>query len=157
MELDTIQPNITLAFADKDFNVYRKIFGILICIGKRNSLAAFAESNMTDNDLPFKIPVGISQQKAWISERRAFREFSVCELEDFLRVQWSLTAPVFERQGKGTKHYDFDDRAVMPFIEDTETEARSGGFGEVWKVVIHPSHHMLQESVSQHDIMQESR
>lgn len=133
---------------DKIYKRARKIFGILVCIGKGNSMLSFIEHGMTDQELPFEIPQEASLQQTWMSTRESFQGFSLRELDAFSRVQWSFLAPVFYSDKETVNHYDFDSRAVLPFVDDAEFEARSGGFGEVWSVVIHPSHHTLLGSVS---------
>lgn len=143
-----MQCNAASDFADYVYKRARKVFGILICIGKGRFITTFTEHGISDKNLPMDIPKGASQQKIWMSTVGAFRGFSHRELDGFARVQWSFAAPFFAKQEDIIVPYEFDDRVILPFIEDTEHEARSGGFSEVWSVVIHPAHHMLLESVS---------
>lgn len=124
----------------------RKIFAILVCIGKVDLISSFLRESIIDADLPFNIPKGSSQQKEWVSPIEAFEGWSSRELDDFRRVQWYFLAPVFT--GARPQHYELDDNCVMPFIKDTEHEAQSGGFSDVWEVVIHPAHQKLFDSVN---------
>lgn len=125
----------------------RKIFAILVCIGKGKLVSSFLSEGITDADLPISIPKGSSQQKKWITPIETCGGWSSRELDDFSRVQWYFLAPIFTKLR--TQHYELDDNCVMPFIKDTEHEARSGGFSDVWEVVIHPAHQKFFASVSQ--------
>ncbi|KAF4625216.1 hypothetical protein G7Y89_g12953 [Cudoniella acicularis] len=122
----------------------RKIFAILVCIGKGKLVSSFLSEGFTDANLPINIPKGSSQQKKWITPIETFRGWSPRELDDFSRVQWYFLAPIFTRPR--TQHYELDDNCVMPFIKDTEHEAQSGGFSDVWEVVIHPAHQKFFDS-----------
>jgi serine/threonine protein kinase len=125
----------------------RKIFAILVSIGKGSLVSSFLTEGITDANLPINIPKGSSQQKAWITPIKTFGSWSSRELDDFRRVQWYFLSPIFTNAR--TQHYELDDNCVMPFIRDTEHEAKSGGFSDVWEVVIHPAHQKLFDSVSQ--------
>jgi serine/threonine protein kinase len=125
----------------------RKIFAILMSIGKGSLVSSFLNEGITDANLPINIPKGSSQQKEWITPIKSFGSWSSRELDDFRRVQWYFLSPIFTNAR--TQHYELDDNCVMPFIKDTEHEAQSGGFGDVWEVVIHPAHQKLFDSVSQ--------
>jgi len=123
----------------------RKTFGILVSIGKGRLISSFLNEGITDADLPINIPNGASQQKEWIASIKTFGGWPSRELDDFRRVQWYFLAPIFT--SARTQHYELDDNCVMPFIKDTEHEARSGGFSDVWEVVIHPAHQKLFDPV----------
>jgi serine/threonine protein kinase len=125
----------------------RKIFAILVSIGKGSLVSSFLTEGITDANLPINIPKGSSQQKAWITPIKTFGSWSSRELDDFRRVQWYFLSPIFTNAR--TQHYELDDNCVMPFIRDKEHEAKSGGFSDVWEVVIHPAHQKLFDSVSQ--------
>ena len=124
----------------------RKIFAILVYIGKGNLVSSFLSEGITDRDLPINNFEGPSQQKESIPRIKTVGGLSSRELNDFRRVQWYFLAPVFT--SARTQHYEIDDNCVMPFIKDTELEARSGGFSDVWEVVIHPAHQKFFDSVS---------
>jgi hypothetical protein len=118
-----------------------------VSIGKGSLVSSFLNEGITDANLPINIPKGSSQQKAWITPIKTFGSWSSRELDDFRRVQWYFLSPIFTNAR--TQHYELDDNCVMPFIRDTEHEAKSGGFSDVWEVVIHPAHQKLFDSVSQ--------
>lgn len=149
-ELDSMYNNVaTSDLADKVYKKARKVLGVLVCIRKAHSIKNFIIEDITDKLLPLTIPKNPIQQKVWMSRWRAFQDFSPRELNDFAIAQWSFLSPIFSRQMDGEiKHYDFPNGVVLPFIEDEEAEMRSGGFGQVWNVQIHPDHHNFNESVS---------
>ena len=68
------------------------------------------------------------------------REF----IDDIERVQWFFKAPVFVFNLEDVQHYEFHKSTVMPFTKDEENDSiRRGGYGEVWKIEIHPAHQKL--------------
>lgn len=148
----------------------RKVFSILVFIGKGKLILSCLGEGVTDDHLPInflKAPSQTSQGLMPMTRRnsqglmpmmrnndqalkpvKAFEGLSSRELDDFSRVQWYFLAPIFRIDRYQTKHYQLEDNCVMPYVEDTEHEARSGGFSDVWKVVIHSAHHNFLDSVS---------
>jgi hypothetical protein len=150
---DELETNVDVSTSDVPltsnliWKYARKVFAILVCIGKADLISSFLIEGFADDDLPINIPKGSAQQKEWTPPVKTFGGWSSRELDDFRRVQWYFLAPIFI--GDRIEHFELDDNCVMPFIKDTEHEARSGGFSDVWGVVIHPAHHTFSDSVSQ--------
>jgi hypothetical protein len=53
---------------------------------------------------------------------------------------------VFEL-GRSSKHYDLQSGCILPFLEDEEGGRKSGGYGSVWRVKIHPEHQRWSEDL----------
>ncbi|KAI3323108.1 kinase-like protein [Xylariaceae sp. AK1471] len=100
----------------------RRIFGILIVLhGKESYISDFMELDMVDGHLPF------SQQvlKDSIPDIAA----------EFYAAQWEFAAPTFARN---VIHRVLQPDHRLPFI--TNERFTSGGFGEIYKIAIHPHH-----------------
>ena len=67
-------------------------------------------------------------------------------IRQFCERQWLALAPIFELSSSAVRHYNFAPGTIMPFLEGEAL--RSGGFGEVWKVRIHPAHQKLLKSAT---------
>jgi hypothetical protein len=136
-------------YAHQIIDGYRKLFAILIYIRKGPLIFDFIRDQLSDADLPFKIPdMNFGQWKRGMVSG-AFENWSFQEMHDFSRVQWYFFAPSF---GSATaiRHYVFDDNTVLPFIQNTEKSAEVGGFSSVYKIMIHPAHHRFCESLVSH-------
>jgi hypothetical protein len=59
--------------------------------------------------------------------------------ENFDRIQWWMTAPVFEYGG----HYSLDEKTILPYVypSDEDIGEKRGGYSKVYPVCIHPAHH----------------
>jgi hypothetical protein len=67
-----------------------------------------------------------------------FERWSEKEREKFDRIQWWMTAPVFEEK----VHYELDEKTILPFVKfKGEAKLMQGGYSEVYPVRIHPAHH----------------
>lgn len=59
-------------------------------------------------------------------------------------VQWTLLTPVLQKSPNSSGAWPAYDREhILPFID--RTPINSGGFGQVFKIKLHPSHHLAQE------------
>ncbi|EPE24891.1 Protein kinase-like (PK-like) [Glarea lozoyensis ATCC 20868] len=143
------------ALAYKIKSKARKLFAILVQLGKGNIIHDFLEKRIDDNHLPF-----VRSDRADKSDNYKLysRLDSYWQLDctqnwdqdtiiDFAREQWAVDAPVFEAAAE-IHHYDFHDNCILPFIKD---EARGdnvalGGLSSVWEVVIHPAHQKLYKT-----------
>ncbi|KAH8767564.1 kinase-like domain-containing protein, partial [Hyaloscypha finlandica] len=121
-----------------------KLFAILTLIGKCKSILDFMVEGISDIDLPFQLSNTKSSENLLASHNsartiRIFTEWSNWDLQELSRFQWSLLAPVFEL-GHNSKHYDFQSNSILPFVGDDEGSRKTGGYGSVWRVKIHPAH-----------------
>lgn len=114
------------------------------------------DMGITDQELPLRRRTTVANADAkFLVEGKTGKEIPLLEdWEDekrgkFLECQLEMTAPIFERG----KHYNLDDpRANLPFIAAPRVVSK-GGYGEILKREIHPSHHTFwicdKQSVSQ--------
>ena len=59
----------------------------------------------------------------------------------FEQRQWTVLAPFFARSnGKDNSHLELEPEEILPFTSWT-VAADPGGFGQVYRVDIHPDHH----------------
>ncbi|KAK3313300.1 kinase-like domain-containing protein, partial [Apodospora peruviana] len=143
----------------------RTIFAILALIEKVDAIVDFVDQNIHDSDLPFVISNGSSPGTRQLNRKGRdgqLTEISIVSswptfvLEAFNEYQWRLLAPYFTLSTKAKPqilHYRLDDGIILPFIEDDEiSSGDKGGYGEVWKVKIHPAHHnCFQDGASDDD------
>lgn len=136
----------------------QRIFATLVRINKAAWISQFVDENLYDCHLPFFFPSARSEVSC--AYRQDGLDQSVCihlfsnwgefDKESFERYQWEFQAVFFElnldEQQKRPSHHEFQDNAILPFIEDHEREGLdvmpiSGGFSDVWRIKIHPAHH----------------
>jgi hypothetical protein len=137
----------------------RKIFATLVLLGRPAFIQPLLDEGLTDEHLPLSriettdnvhgsLRFNYSLRTCSGRPVKALRIWESHAIEEFLRVQWMFLAPVFDF-GEEIKHYDLPDNCVLPFIEDEErTNAKSGGYSEVWGVRIHPAHQNLYRITS---------
>lgn len=94
-------------------------FLILIYLGEEAAILSFLDAGWTDLCLPM-----ISKTPS---------EFLPPELSLHLRanfetIQWSFLSPEFNRLGE---HLDLDERAILPYLDMSETIIRRGIIGDV--------------------------
>ncbi|KAK1842114.1 protein kinase domain-containing protein [Colletotrichum chrysophilum] len=65
-------------------------------------------------------------------------------LHAFYETQWICLAPFLDFSSENLQVSNLEPAAILPFVElgpEQESSVVRGGFGSVWKVVIHPAHH----------------
>jgi hypothetical protein len=154
---------------------FRKIFALLVLVGAVASIVLFLREDVSDLDLPLhplqphghvgfcrrddhgdptNIPLSCFQKTHWSSLRQCVEQpkWSPVELRNFQNFQWLMLAPFFSKGKHGDiMHYVLQDKHVLPFIgtneiHDTLAE-KTGGFGKVSMVQIHPEHHNFPEEL----------
>lgn len=139
----------------------KKIFAVLVLLGRSADINKFISADVRDRDLPFSADQlkggnrDVESHKATgEGKKKSLPDLSRWPsdaLEEFLNLQWKLMSPYFSGGSRAlstTYHYQLPDNAVLPFVlDDPETSDSkiSGGFGEVRKVNIHPSHHSWKD------------
>lgn len=141
----------------------KKIFAILALIDKLEAIWDFIAEDIYDFHLPFEKQKaqtidGASRKSHFELSRRsdtcasvripirASQSWSGAAVTGFERTQWEVHVPIFflntDKDPK-VRHYRLQESVILPFIEDDEVEHCSGvgGFGDVWRVKFHPSHH----------------
>ncbi|KAK3313292.1 kinase-like domain-containing protein, partial [Apodospora peruviana] len=139
----------------------RKLFALLALSEQVRSVKEFVDCGIHDSDLPFIMEESKSATGPfyllykWHDLRKSdgadsrkpiscFFSWQDSKLENFERNQWQLLAPYFELVGRGyskVEHYNFADKIILPFIEDSSDSSTEGGFSNVWRVKIHRAHH----------------
>ncbi len=118
------------SIVDRIFSGARRIFAILVVLrGQENEILRFLEhesfqKSPLDHRLPF-------------SDRELERIVPEIAIE-FYEKQWEFTAPVFTRS---VDHRHLQASIVLPFLEDKKIG--EGGFGEVFKITLDPTHQDL--------------
>lgn len=142
---------------DSSLTTRRKIFGTLVRINKAAWITHFIDQGLYDSDLPFYFP-NSNEQHGPVTRRTKeghkipinFPRCKHFERESFESWQWEFQAPFFEvtptnGQTRRPLHYSLSDNTILPFTEDYEGKRNgdmiSGGYSDVWRVRIHPSHH----------------
>lgn len=137
--------------AQKVCSSARQLYATLAYIKKGPEICALLNEGISDKDLPFERKPN-SQRKFALYRRtgepiKTLEAWSDKYLEKFDRVQWWMTAPIFEDKG----HHDLDDKTILPFVPldaNIETpEKKQGGYSEVFPVQIHPAHHEFWQSL----------
>ncbi|KAF2630599.1 kinase-like protein [Macroventuria anomochaeta] len=126
-----------------------KLQGILIvlCLMDRpTKIRLFVDSGICDADLPLvecPCPTGAIGAKVLRSKgntQRPYMRFKKpADTEDFLKKQWSVLAWRFPEFDGVVSHKDLEDGMILPYLSHKHV-SRKGGFGDVYKVEIHPDH-----------------
>jgi hypothetical protein len=103
----------------------KKLFAILVVCDTevkklRKKMMSFKQKGISDNSLPLTLSGGKNQKNNYLFENN----------------QWRFLAPVFSDE---KLLLDLKRDSILPFIDVDET-VKSGAFGEVRKVDIHPAH-----------------
>lgn len=139
-----VSPESARKIAEETCRCARQFFAILAYMKKGPDIRSILREGLSDGDLPLKRKEG----SAFVLERKngepvdAFKKWEDRYLEKFDRIQWWMTAPVFEQR---EKLYELDENTVLPFIDDGHWEQKQGGYSDVFRVCIHPAHHRFWE------------
>jgi hypothetical protein len=123
-----------------DMPCFRKIFAILLFMGRPRKIWSFVKERVSDADLPLQD--GIFE----LRRRGKTQPPLKClkkpnDISQFLMYQWWVLAPFFcELESGIVSHYKVSENQVLPFICWGNT-GRQGGSAEVHKASIHPDHH----------------
>ena len=111
-----------------------RIFGILVLIGQPESILMFIQDDgHRQLCLDDKLPFGLEKLQEILSDDIVKRQFD--------EKQKEFTVPIFDRSAIPR---DFKGYTTLPFIEDDHIG--SGGFGNVYKIKISPSHQLYDLS-----------
>lgn len=126
------------------FERYSKLFVILLLIDRLNCIYDFIDAETDDSHLPFqKMGHGFFSKQNPDLQIQCTKDWSWAAIREFSSRQWSLNAPIFEKDG----HYVLDNNDIMPFTMDASrgsTTMPHGAFGEVNDIVIHRAHQFLR-------------
>jgi hypothetical protein len=150
----------------------KKLFAILLCEFGPNAkiICNLLDENVTDKDLSFtRIFIGENSPNVpnprWYAGRKNHVEcdkadhrsckilslagWAHMDIQKLCKGQWLALAPIFESPSGEIPQLDLDDNALLPFTMDQEfspLSVKGGGYGEVWKVRIHPAHQKILPS-----------
>ncbi|KAK3378011.1 kinase-like domain-containing protein [Podospora didyma] len=145
------------------FGEYGRLFAILALSEKSEQIFKFIDQGVGDSSLPLGRSEKFDKRallyrKGESSEPLPFtQKWSAASRETFSYLQPRVNLPCFEHvSGGGVQHQDFQDNAIMPWIEylpeprgpqgsGAQSKAVSNGFGggfcDIIRVVIHDGHH----------------
>ena len=135
-------------------NIFRKIFAILVLIDKPRYIEKFIEDGICDAHLPLGIyNTRTILSKSWLCRNdtstavrlRCSEKWSNNSIRQFYKSQWIVLSPFFKLEDDGKpRHLKVPNDAVLPF--ESIEHAGKGGFGDVYKIRIHPDHHNFSSS-----------
>jgi hypothetical protein len=141
----------------------RRIFAILIWIGKPESIFAFIRNNVRDVHLPLRFDWNKRTRSYDIRKRAGSEEqaddrlilpslrkrWTSTQVEDFMAKQILVTVPFFDLDDRRASLYHLNiPGLVLPFIQ--KSSPVPGGTSEVRRVEIHPAHLKYNHQVSLH-------
>jgi hypothetical protein len=137
-----------------------RIFAILALFEKVKEIGNFIRDGLYDCHLPFTLSStrddGLRQLERHGENGgqsvELFSSWQVWELELYAEhMQWQVLSPYFQlstSKHSTILHYNLSPKTILPFIEKDDFRRR-GGFGEVFRVKIHPeNHNCCQDPVS---------
>lgn len=127
--LHSLGPAYIEEIIDFILNGALKVFAVLVMIGWPSKITGFVENG----------PYGgyqLDRQKAFARKELVdiLKDDFVADL--FFEKQWEFWVPTFSGQ---LMHRHIERRTILPYI--SETFLTKGGFGTLYRVVIHPSFH----------------
>lgn len=131
----------------------RKIFAILVLIGKLDYIPRFFRAQLCDKDLPFSWPNAQQSGDGVLQPRLrndvklpqdrvpCFKPKDKNSMVLFHREQFQFLAPFVTKSDKDEViEYQLHAETIMPYIE-YQVIPRDSSFSTVYKVKIHPDHH----------------
>lgn len=137
--------------ADRILKTAPKLFAILVLCQSAESIINFLDEGLIDNDLPFvRLKKSEPMTDFKLCSRRQQKSIQCMgswkrrHIQNFSQVQWRVLSPIFPGSPE-IRHYKLHDNCVLPFITDKERsgQAKVGGFGTVWEIVVHHAHQFL--------------
>ncbi|KAF4336072.1 kinase [Fusarium beomiforme] len=135
-----------------DRKTYRKIFAILVLLKRPSLIFPFLEQRVCDDDLPLKLGDVVNTAVITIRTRngkevtlRGFRR-KKSFYDKFIEKQWVVLSTFFEPLSERNDNSQTLEREEIPPFTSWTLVSDRGGFGEVFKVEIHASHHSFRVS-----------
>jgi hypothetical protein len=136
---------------------YRKVFTILLMIGRPTRIRNFLEEGVCDADLPLEFPS--KNCKPWDLRRKhardvplqLFKGWRPNTVKRFEKTQWTVLAPYLgQDERRKALFFKIPDRAILPFTNWEKVNSRGrgigrGGYGQVYKTEIHSDHHGYEQ------------
>lgn len=145
---------------------FKKVFSLLAIVDKLSDIKHFIEQDVCDIKLPLKkiappgcniftlgVPSGPGSK---IRPIVCLERWNLATIRMFEEWQWSTLAHTFQcGEPKNIDHISLPDDVPLPFMTDSQYDSDSGtiqgGYSIVFKVTIHPAHHLFHcQEVSSH-------
>lgn len=149
-EIDSLQ-HVRLGTEPKDTAwheqaCYKRIFTILLLMGRARKIWSFVKEGVSDADLPLsKARRGDSTFE--LRRRRGSDQTPLkclkrqSDISNFATGQWGVLVPCFGKSDmEKAHHYKMQKGEILP-LTSWKNIGRVGGFGEVHQGQIHPEHH----------------
>ncbi|KAI1400293.1 hypothetical protein F4819DRAFT_378459 [Hypoxylon fuscum] len=146
------------ATGQKTLTSRRKIFAVLVLLNVPAKIKSFIEEGLWDKDLPFVLNSEHKlecQSNGGQKEARIVQclndphEWNGRDVDMFNMYQWYMLAPIFKMIDGTVNFYNLHERVPLPFVDENdhgEGDSLAGGYGDVWRVSIHPAHYELCNS-----------
>lgn len=119
-----------------------KLLAALILMEKTEDIAKHMDDHLSDSCFPLRLEDTERNQcvscKRHGKSHRTINKYRFNNQEDFSRWSYRLSAPFLKWREKIHSHYILDSSDVFPIV--SSEGSRSGGFSEIHKVKLHPSH-----------------
>ncbi|KAK7423845.1 hypothetical protein QQZ08_008889 [Neonectria magnoliae] len=125
--------------ADKVLLQARKIFTILVLIGKQDTLRVILQDGLKDGDLPLSLHNDGSGHTLVSGNHKLFKSFSTwneVRVRDFLDKQWLVLAPVFDRSGQ---RIELNTKCALPILNSEYVAGENACV--VYRGIVPPRHH----------------
>jgi hypothetical protein len=161
-ELRLACPAAPISVIDENASIicqnFSRIFAILALVGKVEAIESFIKEGVNDRTLPFVKVLDVDSVETLRPKTSphasipCFQKWPQSLVNKFEDYQWKILPAHFladcSTPSQGLRFWSFDDKAVLPFLEDDYSTKVAGGFGEVWKVQMHRAHHKFVEACS---------
>ncbi|GAW16304.1 hypothetical protein ANO14919_057290 [Xylariales sp. No.14919] len=148
----------------REEHVSRKIFAILVLIGRLERITTFIEQGIKDKHLPFrKSMIGKDPNEFDLVRRSTldqsnpqamdfFSSWNWIDKRDFYQTQWQLLSPFFGKAPMDSAAlYKLDEQTIMPWVSMADGAyvplESHGGYSTVRKIVIHQDHHSFETEI----------
>ncbi|KAK4222697.1 kinase-like domain-containing protein [Podospora fimiseda] len=118
----------------------RKVFTVLVLLGKEPTIQDLFADGLTDQDLPLfrKGDTDILLSKRTGREFTSFQSWEPARVQDFIDKQWLVQAPVMDEVGL---EFKLEKVCPLPFLPGNEGKVRGGNTGVfVHQVRFHSAH-----------------
>lgn len=140
----------------------RRLYGILVAMGRTSHMQMFVQERLCDDDLPLRQSTSDTRHFTTQSQRDTaeppqtnsvkatenttlFREWERNDIYLFYTYQQMFFVPFFQFRHINLCYYPLDHNVTLPWQE--YEHKTNGGEGIVHKVQIHPSHHNYEGSL----------
>jgi len=121
------------------------LFATLVCIGRDEDICSLADEGVTDKDLPLERKSSGTRNAQCFTKRngeviKSIQYWGSQDVKEFGKAQYGFIAPIFTPG----QQENYDSNVILPFIKpdgEIEKDPAYGGYSQVFRKAIHPSHH----------------